>query len=267
MDQHRSDRGDDRFVPPVSPATVAGWMGKFFEMVVQVMTGQSPSHAEPEMVERREDRAAPRQSRQEAVIETITPQRPMLGYLNTGLYKIERMRQQTRMAKQYRGAMETITLTRRAIRRTPRRSRYLFKGYGLLLKDANQRVKELYTQIRHTQRHLSSYDPFALADEIRRLESSLRSSRSPAQQAEIELRLESRRDLLESVQRLDEQLDTLLAQLGSIASALELNHLRVVKIAGEASYQSGAGMLESRMQDVSEQLELLEQSLRELNGR
>jgi hypothetical protein len=237
-------------------------MAKFFDMVTRAVTGHGTtpgaSNAPPP--------EEPREPSRGIGITPVSPSRPVIGYINTGLYKVERVRRQARMVKQYHGALRTISLTRRAIRRTPRGNRYLFKGYYTLLKEARGRIKGLYAQINHTHSHLRTYDPFALEDEVKRLEATARSASSPAQRAEIELRLESRRALLDSVRRLDEKLEELFSQLSAIASTLELNHLRVVQIASQASYRSGADMLENRMQEVSEQLSLLEESLRELGG-
>lgn len=261
-DQHRDD--SDRFTPPFSPASVAGLMGRFFDMVTRMVTGQEV--APPGQTATPTQEEPPRREQRGIAMEAITPGRPMIGYINTGIHKMEQMRRQTRMMKQYRDALKTISLTKRAIRRTPRASRYLFKGYYGLLKDARRRIQELYAQIGHTQSHLRAYDPFALADEIKVLERTARTSSSPAARAEAELRLETRRGLLDSVGRLDDQLGDLAGQLGAIASALEINHLRVVQIASQTSYRSGADMLDNRMREVTEQLSLLEESLRELGN-
>lgn len=193
-----------------------------------------------------------------------TPRRTIVGYINTGIYKYERARRSAAVAKQYEMTLRTIRLTHRAIRRAPRSNRYLFQGYTSVLRDAKRRVKQLNTDIRHIDAHLRQYNPPAIQEELKRLEKDLLAATSPASRAEIELRIEARTDLLETVQSFDERLETMAAQLGSIAATIELNHVRIVTLGGAVTSSVSDELLNIRMQEVTEQLKLLEESLREL---
>lgn len=193
-----------------------------------------------------------------------SPKRTLVGYINTGIYKFEQARRSSALAKQYRGALHTIRLTRRAVRRTPRASRYLFQGYDSVLRDARRRVKQLYVQIKLAESHLQRYDPHAIGDEIRRLEAAAQSGPSATARVEAGMRLEARRDLLETVQGFDDRIEALAEQLGTISAALELNHVKIVTLGGSAVYTQQDDLLNMRMQEVTEQLKFLEESLREL---
>ncbi|MEP7219837.1 MAG: hypothetical protein ABI876_13025, partial [Bacteroidota bacterium] len=96
------------------------------------------------------------------------------------------------------------------------------------------------------------------------LERSMRGSTSPAGSMEIDLLLDSRRELLASVQGFDDRLNNLSSQIEMIAATLELNHMKVVGIAASTQYLGTGESLVDRMREVTEQLSLLEQSLREL---
>jgi hypothetical protein len=195
-----------------------------------------------------------------------TPRRTLIGYINTGLYKVEQARRLNAMNKQYQNALGTISMTRKAIRRAPARSRNLFKGYYRVLADAKRRVKIIHEQMRHTEAHLRRYNLVALDEEIARLEHVLANAASPTSRAETEMILEARRDMLESLLLLDEKLTALGTQLGSIAVALELNHVRVIAISSRSVHTAEADLLNNRIHEVTEQLTLLEQSLRELDA-
>lgn len=192
------------------------------------------------------------------------PKRTLAGYINAGIYKFERARRTSAIAKQYQTTLRTIRLTRRAIRRAPRSSRYLFQGYTPVLKDARKRVRQLNAEIRRADAHLRQYNPPAIQDEIARLESELRSAASPATRDELEMRLEARRDLLETVRGFDERIGAMAAQLGSISAALELNHVKILTLGGMVTSTASDEILTARMQEVTEQLKLLEESLLEL---
>lgn len=190
--------------------------------------------------------------------------RTLVSYINTGIYKYERARRSSAIAKQYQVTLRTIRLTRQAIRRAPRSNRYLFQGYSTVLRDAKRRVKQINVQIRHLEVHIRQYNPPAIEEEITRIERGLQTTTSPSTRMDMEMRLEARRDLLDTVQGFDEKIEELAAQLCSIAAALELNHVKIVTLSGSASYTSQDELLTMRMQEVTEQLKLLEESLREL---
>lgn len=255
--QQRDNRGGPQSF--ISITLVNRWLNTLFETIVRMVTGQGSERAEE---------IAPRRGIGPSALgmRPMTPRRSIVGYINSGLYKVEQARRAAAMIRGYQNALRTIRLTRRAIRRAPRGSRHLFRGYNRVLGEARGRVKAIYKQMRHTEAHLRRYDPHALDEEIRRLERSLASASSPTSRAETEMILEARRDLLESILAIDDKLTALGTQLGTITAALELNHVRVVAISSRTGYSSQADLLQSRMQEVTEQLTLLEESLRELDA-
>ncbi|MEO5929871.1 MAG: hypothetical protein ABIR47_08055 [Candidatus Kapaibacterium sp.] len=258
MADNNADNDTDSYYKPLSRGMLLEWLNTFLHGIMGFATGEqrrnTPGTAA--MPAREEPAAIP--------LAPLTPQRSMMGYINTGLYKIEQKRRQSRVLRQYSNALRTIRLTQRAIRQTPRRSRYLFAGYVNVLKDAKRRVKLLYVQLQQTKEHLRRYDPHALSDEIQSLERSMRGSTSPAGSMEIDLLLDSRRELLASVQGFDDRLNDLSSQIEMIAATLELNHMKVVGITASTQYLGTGESLVDRMREVTEQLSLLEQSLREL---
>ena len=258
MQQNNSNRSS---FPFLSAELLTKWLGMLVETIVRMVTGErSHPEAPPPMTE------GSRATRMGSSLPA-TPRRTLVSYINVGIYKVERARRISAMVRQYQNALRTIKMTRRAIRRAPRQSRSLFSGYYRVLQDARRRVKMLHAQMRHTENHLREYNPYAMEDEIRMLERRFATTDSPASRAEIELTLESRRQLLDTVLALDDRLADLAHQLNAITAALELNHVRIIAIAGRAGYTSEASMLSNRMHEVSEQLMLLEESLRELDER
>ena len=89
MDQRRSDSDGGNFVPPFSPASVAGMMAKFFDMVTRAVTGHgtgsSGGGTPPGTGETPEPAGG-------SGVSQAPPSRPVLGYINTGIYKVERLR-------------------------------------------------------------------------------------------------------------------------------------------------------------------------------
>jgi hypothetical protein len=252
---------DDRRKPSpgLSAASVSRWLNGFFDMIARAVTGQ----------ERREPDRSMGQSSvgpNGLITRSAAPRRSLVGYINSGLYKMEQARRTASMIRQYQNALHTISLTRRAIRKAPHRSKHLFKGYSRVLADAKRRVKIIYQQMRHTEAHLRRYNPHSLDDEITRLERSLAAAATPTARAETEMILEARRDMLSSLLTLDDKLAALSGQLGNIAAALELNHVRVISISSHSVQSNEADLLHARMLEVTEQLTLLEESLRELNA-
>jgi hypothetical protein len=243
----------------LSAASVSRWLNKIFDLIARAVTGQD-----------REGDSQPTGTSSVApngrITRSATPRRSIIGYINSGLYKVEQARRLAAMTRQYSHALSTISLTRKAIRRVPYRSKHLFKGYNRVLADAKRRVKIIYVQMRHTEAHLRRYNPHVLEEEIARLERSLASATSATARAETEMILEARRDMLESLLTLDDKLTSLGSQLGTIVAALELNHIRVVSISSRSVQTYEAELLNTRMQEVTEQLTLLEESLRELDA-
>ena len=195
----------------------------------------------------------------------IGMRKSIAGHINNGLWKLERARRMSSVGQQTSNAFKTISLTKHAIRKFPRNGKHMVQSYSRVLRDAKRRIGVLYTEIRHTERHLRSYNPRSLDAEVSNLEYRLSNTEHTSRRAELEMILEARRDLLASVLMLEDKLARLCAQLGSITSALEVNHIRVVALAGRAAGFSEGDQLARRMQDASEQLALLEQSLRELD--
>lgn len=256
MQQNNFNRSSSPFL---SAEFLMKWLSVLVDAIVRMINGdRSPGPAQINVTDQS------RSARMERALPQA-PRRSLVGYINVGIYKVERARRSASITRQYSSALRTIKLTRKAIRSAPRRSRPLFSGYYRVLLDARRRVKLLHEQIRHTENHMRQYNPYALEDEIRMLERRLAVAESPAARSEMELALESRTQLLDSVLALDDRLTDLAHQLNTITSALELNHIRIISIAGQAGYSTEASMLSNRMQEVSEQLMLLEESLRELN--
>lgn len=191
--------------------------------------------------------------------------RSIVGYINSGLYKIEQARRLSALARQYSGALQTIKLTHRAIRSAPSASRSLFQGYNRVLRDAKRSVRVLHTNIRQTDRHLRRYNPHTLIDEIARLERRLAEAQSERERADLGMIIDARRDLLASVEALDAKLSGLGHNLNSLAAALEVNHIRVITITGRSTSTSESDLLNARMEEATIQLALLEESLRELD--
>lgn len=191
--------------------------------------------------------------------------RSIVGYINSGLYKIEQARRLSALARQYSGALQTIKLTHRAIRTAPSASRNLFQGYNRVLRDAKRSVRTLHTNIRHTDRHLRRYNPHTLIDEIARLERRLAEAQTERERTDIGMIIDARRDLLASIEALDAKLSGLGNNLNSLAAALEINHIRVITITSRTTSTSESDLINARMEEATIQLALLEESLRELD--
>ncbi len=250
-----------------APSSIPEWVNTIMNTVIRMLggTGGSPPPApQPPSSQASSARATGIGSAIPGIQTPQGPRRTLVGYINTGIYKYEQARRSSALARQYSEALHTIRLTRRAVRNTPRSSRYLFEGYAGILRDAKRRVKDIYVQIRQAEAHMRRYDPHAINDEIRKLELAARNAASESARVESEMRMEARRDLLATVQSFDDRIESLAAQLGTIAAALELNHVKIVTISGTAVYTSQDDLLTMRMQEVTEQLKLLEESLKEL---
>jgi hypothetical protein len=258
MNEQQQPNNRNGASPLISAASISHWLNKIFDLITRAVTGDDRAGGTAPIGRS----SAP----QGGLVSHAAPRRSLVGYLNTGLYKVEQARRLSAMNRQYGNALHTIDLTRKAIKRAPRRSRNLFAGYNHVLSDAKHRVKNIYAQMRHTEVHLRRYNPHELDEEIRRLERTLAAATSPTSRAEIELILEARRDMLESLIMLDEKLTALGTQLGTIAAALELNHVRVIGITSRTGYSAETDILHARMREVTEQLTLLEESLRELDA-
>jgi hypothetical protein len=195
-------------------------------------------------------------------------QKTMSGYITSGIRKMQRVQYSAAMRSEYNKIITTIKLTRRAIKSAPRSSRYLFEGYARLLEDATRKVELLNEHARIADEHLWRYDPRSLEQEIAQLESYLRRGSTENTRSETEGALAARRELLNSVQAVEGTLSSAAAQLRYIAATLELNHMRVVTIAARATRPSetDSEMLRARMEELTEQLALLEESIRELDG-
>ncbi|MBS1912652.1 MAG: hypothetical protein JST22_11760 [Bacteroidetes bacterium] len=191
---------------------------------------------------------------------------PLMHHVNNGLYKIDQARRVAASRKKYHGAVSTIRLTLRAIRRSPRHSRKLFQGYGGVLRDARRRLHSLHSEIAQTERHLRNYNPNALREELAAYESRLAAAPSASTRAELEIIVEARRDLLDSVLSLQGKLHELGHQLDIIANAIEVNHIRVVSISSRSGSQLDNDRFAARIHEAGDQLAFLEQSLRELQG-
>ncbi len=191
----------------------------------------------------------------------VGDRRSLTGYINTGLHKVERMRRSSAITRQYSKALETIKLTQRIIRQTPRKARYIYKDYNALLDDARKRVRLLYEQIKSTEGHIKGYDPHALEEEIERWERHARDGN-----ADVNGIVGSRRELLETIRSFDERVELLASRLGSLAAALQVNHMRVLSISEHTMLQYDDASLQRRMDEASEQLSLLKETLREMGG-
>lgn len=188
--------------------------------------------------------------------------RSIMGYIDHGRFKLERARRMATIGQQTGNAMRTIKLTKHAIRRFPRSSRYLVQSYGRVLRDARKRIVSLNSELHLTERHLRHYNPRALHEQVTQLERQIETAMPSSERAELEMILDARRDLLQSVMTLEDRFNELSTQLGSITAALEVNHIRVVSLGGHTA-TSQHDVLTARMQEASEQLALLEESLRE----
>jgi hypothetical protein len=194
-------------------------------------------------------------------------QKSVAGYISGGIRKMQRVRYSAALHGEYTRIQTTIRLTRRAIKSAPRSSRYLFEGYARLLNEATGKVESLYRHAQLADEHLWRYDPRGLEEEIGQLESYRRRGSSPATIGETEASIEARRELLNSIRMMEETLSTSAAQLRFISASLELNHMRIVTIATRAGRpgETDSELLRDRMQELTEQLALLDESIRELD--
>lgn len=270
MNQHDNNGG--KTPPPFTTAWITIWMQTVLQSILKIMNGfdkptppgsigggGSPGGAHGIDVDGTSNwRGAT------YTIPPIQPRRSIVSYINTGMYKVEQMRRSAALAKQYQGTLQTIKLTQQAIKGVPRRNRYMFKGYSDVLDDARRRVRLLYDQLRTNETHLKKYDPHAIEEEIRGLEKSLKSVESEAKRREVEMHVRSRRELLTGLTSFSERIENLASQLGTIAAAVDLNHMRIVSIVSHTTSGAEADSLAYRMEEATEQLTLLEESLREL---
>ncbi len=182
--------------------------------------------------------------------------RSIVSYINSGLSKVERARRSGAVAKQFGNSMRTIKLTKKAIRSSPKRTRQLFSGYLDVLAGSGDRLRGLYNELRETERHMKTYDIHAIEDEIARMERSSRAN------PDIAATIEARRELLETVKRFDGRWADIANQIASISAALELNHLRILSIVNGPG--GGSDYLRERLDEATEQIAVLEETLREL---
>jgi hypothetical protein len=190
------------------------------------------------------------------------------GYVASGMRKMDIARRATAMQKRHASILSAIKETRRALRKVPRDQRYMFDGYGSFLDDLARRESMLYKHLGQADAHLRRYDPLELREEIAGLERYLQTSLDTSpNHALAESSLKARRDLLKTIEGFELRHTTISAQLGHIAATLDLNLVRIVAIVNRtpASATSDADYFNTRMAEISEQLELLEESIQELD--
>jgi chromosome segregation ATPase len=251
MNQHQNNNwnkstpnGSQGKPQPFTTAWIVMWLALLLEGIKNIVAGFTSTDRQI---------AVPTRS------PMVGDRRSLTGYINTGLHKVERMRRSSAIARQYSKSLETIKLTQRIIRQTPRKARYIYKDYNALLDDARKRVKLLYEQIKVTEGHIKGYDPHALEEEIERWERHATTGNT-----EVTGIVHSRRELLETIRSFDERVELLASRLGSIGAALEVNHMRVLTISEHTALQYDDDSLQRRMDEASEQLSLLKETLREM---
>lgn len=194
------------------------------------------------------------------------------GFVATGLRKVDLVRRSAAMQKRHASIRATIKETRRSIRRAPRDQRHLFSGYVRFLDDLDRRETALFKGLLHAEAHLHRYDPHALAEEVRSLER--RCARADSESAEARIArstLSARRDLLSTIEEFEGRYSAISAQLSHIAATLDLNLVRIVAVINRAQGPSAQSheddaYFNDRMSEMAEQLELLEESIRELDS-
>ncbi len=202
--------------------------------------------------------------------EAYPSRRSIGGFVASGLRKVDMVRRSASMQKRHASIVATIRETRRVIRRTPRAHRRMFDGYRTFLDDVERRERLLYRHLSVAEGHLQRHDPVALGEEIRSLERYVRTvdADAPAR-ATAEQSLAARRELLNTVEEFESRYSAIAAQLSHIAATLDLNLVRISAIASrsrDGALSAGADeYFGTRMHEMTEQLELLEESIRELD--
>jgi len=252
-DEASTNRADRQPAPPLFTfAWFTMWLTVLIENIARILQGMFTPN-EPSL------RGGTRSSGSLGASSTVSPysqRRSLVSYINSGLNKVERARRNAAVARQFGSAMRTIKLTHRAIRSAPKPTRRLFAGYVDVLKGARDRIHSLHNELRETERHLRGYDISAIEDEIARLEPHASAS------ADIDSTVRTRREILTAVRGFDERWTSLANQIASLSAALELNHLRIASI---ISVTSATGdPVRDRLDEATEQIALLEETLREL---
>jgi hypothetical protein len=196
---------------------------------------------------------------------TFPMKRSLGGHLVSGMRKIEQARRSSAINRKHGEIAATIQLTRRSIKALPRAERSMFNGYLDFLDDVRRREKVLFQQLIMVDGHLKRHDPAALREEIAQLEQYLASSSGPASRYEAESALAARRELLDHVQEFEERFSTIAAQMSHLCAMLDLNHLRIVSISTRASSSGADTSMQNQMEEMSIQLALLDESIRELD--
>jgi len=188
---------------------------------------------------------------------TAHARQTITGLVQRGLDHLDRKRRQAQIRSTMTSASTAATLTRRAIRSVPRRERKtLFGAYRPVLRDAHRRVHALYKQIVMEEYQLSRHN-------VRDLEREIATLRAGDPHSPL---IDMRRALLEGLEAQQKRYDAMIDQLTMIATALELNHLRVVEISGMLTTRTAMTSLDDRLQAASEQLGFLVETLRELQS-
>lgn len=191
--------------------------------------------------------------------------RSLGGHLVSGMRKIDQARRASAINKKHAEIAATIQHTRRTIKALPRSERSVFSGYLSFLDDVKQREKLLFQQLITVDGHLKRYDPHALQEEIDGLERFLANSSGDAHRFEAESALAARRELLDRVNEFEERYSAIAAQLSHLCAMLDLNHMRIVSISTRASGSSSDGAMQNQIEEMSIQLALLDESIRELD--
>ncbi len=190
--------------------------------------------------------------------------RSLGGHLVSGMRKIEQVRRTSALNKKHSEICATIQLTRRSIKSLPRSERSIFHGYLAFLDDVTKREKLLFKQLILVDGHLKRHDPGALREEVEQLEHYLASSSDGAHRFEAESALEARRELLDRVGEFEQRFSAIAAQLSHLCATLDLNHIRIVSISTRSTSGPDSAM-QNQIEEMSIQLALLDESIRELD--
>lgn len=245
---------NNRQQPPPGPFTIAWfamWLTILLENIARIFQGErstnrglgASSHSTRPLVS-------------SSSSTHYSERRSIISYINSGLSKVERARRSAAVGKQFGNSMRTIKLTKKAIRSSARQTRQLFAGYLEVLNGSGNRLKALFNELRETERHLKTYDVHAIEDEIMRME------RTAPGNPDISQTIAARRELLETVKRFDARWADIANQIASISATLELNHLRILSIVNGPG--GGDTYLKERLDEATEQIAVLEETLREL---
>lgn len=249
-----NDRPGRQGQPPPSPFTIAWfamWISVLLESIARIFEGSPTAGSTLGQGQR-----ASRPVNGARVKSHYGERRSIVSYINSGLAKVERARRSSAVGKQYGNSMRTIKLTQRAVRSSPKQTRQLFSAYLDVLRESRDRLRSLHTELDETERHLKAYDVHAIEDEIERME------RHTSVAGDLSSTIEARRELLSAVQRFDQRWADLANQIAAISAALELNHLRILSIINGAG--SGGSIRQHRLDEATEQIAVLEETLREL---